>query len=66
VILLVSAAAAVPLAQDTAPNASRREQIAQARAAAARQDFARAIRLLEQADAVHPQDPEILRLLGSA
>ena len=65
-ILPVSMVAAAPLVQDPPVVVGRREQIAQARAALARQDFAQAIRLLEQADADHPDDPEVLRLLGSA
>jgi YaiO family outer membrane protein len=46
--------------------ADRAAVIASARAAIARQDNAAAIALLESARAASPQDPEILRLLGSA
>jgi YaiO family outer membrane protein len=66
VILLVSMVAAAPLTQDSAVLTARNEQITQARLALAREDFAAAIGLLEQADATNPDDPEILRLLGSA
>lgn len=46
--------------------ADRATAIASAHAAIARQDYAAAIALLESARAAQPQDPEILRLLGSA
>ncbi|WP_327754920.1 YaiO family outer membrane beta-barrel protein (plasmid) [Sphingobium sp. SJ10-10] len=49
-----------------APTASRDAQIAAARAALARKDEAEAIALLDRANADFPDDPEILRLLGSA
>lgn len=49
-----------------APAASREARIGAARAALARQDEGQAIVLLQQADADFPDDPEILRLLGSA
>lgn len=46
--------------------ADRGQMIASASAAIARQDYAAGIALLESARAASPQDPEILRLLGSA
>ncbi|NML90685.1 YaiO family outer membrane beta-barrel protein [Sphingobium sp. TB-6] len=49
-----------------APTASRDTQIAAARAALARKDEAEAIVLLDRINADFPDDPEILRLLGSA
>ena len=49
-----------------APAASRDAQIAAARAAVARGDEVQAIALLDRANADFPDDPEILRLLGSA
>lgn len=64
--LLALAVVAAPVAQDPTPEAVRRETIGQARAALARQDFALAIARLEQADAMRPDDAEVLRLLGSA
>lgn len=64
--LPILAIVAAPVVQDAAVDAVRSELIAQARAALARQDFALAIDRLEQADAANPNDPEILRLLGSA
>lgn len=53
-------------AAPAAPAASRDAQIAAARAALARKDEGEAIALLERADADFPDDPEIVRLLGSA
>ena len=65
-ILLASMVAAASAAPATAPGEDRTEQLTQVHAALARKDFALAIRVLEQANAAHPGDPEILRLLGSA
>lgn len=53
-------------AQPAAPAADRAAMIASARAAIERQDDRAAIATLETARAAHPDDPEILRLLGSA
>lgn len=65
-ILILSAIAAAPIAQEAAPDTGRDDQLAQARAALARQDFTLAARILEQADARRPDNAETLRLLGTA
>nr|WP_255326618.1 YaiO family outer membrane beta-barrel protein [Sphingobium sp. EM0848] len=56
----------LPAPAQAAPVSSREAQIAAAHAALARKDEAQAIVLLERASADFPDDPEILRLLGSA
>ena len=56
----------MPAAPSVAATPSRDAQLSQARAALARQDNSKAIRLLEQANGAFPDDAEILRLLGSA
>lgn len=61
----IATLALVPAAH-AAPTTSRDAQIAAARAALDGKEEDRAITLLEQADADFPDDPEILRLLGSA
>lgn len=58
----LSFAAAQPAVAQTR---QRDALIREATAAREAQDFARAIRLLESARADHPDDPEILRLLGT-
>lgn len=62
--LLLCAAPLAAMAQ-TVPG-DREAAITEARAAVARGDHATAIARLEGARAAHPEDPEILRLLGSA